>query len=122
MTKRETYALILNSINPDCEAFADIETFILHEIEKLDARKNAEKKPTAKQIENADIKSRIFAEMQENVPYTVTEMQTAIPACAFLTNQRITALLRQMSLENMVTRSVDKRRTIFTKIIIEEEA
>ena len=53
--------------------------------------------------------------MEANRLYTVTELIKEIPACAELTNQRVSALLRQMMPE-LVERVEEKRKAYFRKV------
>ena len=74
-----------------------------------------EKKPTATQVANEGIKTAIVEGMEANRNYTVTELQKEIPACAELSNQRVSALLRQLKEEGKVVRIEDKRKAYFSK-------
>ena len=51
--------------------------------------------------------------MTANRLYTVSELIKEIPACAELTNQRVSALLRQMIADGTVSKTVDKRKSYF---------
>ena len=52
--------------------------------------------------------------MTPNRLYTVTEIQKEIAECAELSNQRVSALLRQMKEDGIVTRTEDKRKAYFS--------
>ena len=52
--------------------------------------------------------------MKLNQLYTVTDIQKTIPGCAEMSNQRVSALLRQMKDEGIVTRTEDKRKAYFS--------
>ena len=90
----------------------DVLAFIDHEVELLAKKSGGEKKPTAKQTENDGIKQTILDGMAENRLYTVTEIQKEI--CPDLSNQRVSALMRQLKDENMVVRTEDKRKAYFS--------
>lgn len=75
-------------------------------------KKNASRKPNARQIENADIKTRILDLMETNKAYTVGEIQKAV---GLETNQRASALLRQLKESGLVVRSEVKGKAYFTK-------
>ena len=99
----------------EVQANPDMVVFIEHEIELL-ARKNAgDKKPTANQVANDGYKDIIFAEMTANPDklYTVTELIKNVDGLGDLTNQRVSALLRQMIEANGVEKIVDKRKSYF---------
>ena len=74
-----------------------------------------EKKPTATQVANEGIKTAIVEGMEANRNYTVTELQKEIPACAELSNQRVSALLRQLKEEGKIVRIEDKRKAFYSK-------
>ena len=89
--------------------------FINHEIELLDRKNSADKKPTAVQIANKNIAEAILNGMEENNMYTITDLLKAIPECAELTNQKVSAIVRQMVADGKVVRIEDKRKTFFKK-------
>lgn len=113
MTKRDNYNTLL-TIKEVAENPA-LTAFIQHEIELLDKKGATEKKPTAKQTENADIKTEILNGMEDGKKYTIAELQDSIGVLADLTNQRISALLKQMKDANLIVRTEDKRKAYFSK-------
>ena len=119
MTKAEKFAL-LRKIPAVAENEMLVE-FIDHEVELLN-RKNSsgEKKLTKTQVANEEIKTAIYNGMAENRMYSITEIQKEIPACAELTNQKVTALIRQM-IPVQVQRIEDKRKAYFRKVVAVEE-
>ena len=78
---------------------------------------NGERKPTKLQLENENIKADILAGMEPNRLYTITELIKEVPCCAELTNQKVSALLRQMKEAHLVERIEDKRKTYFRKVM-----
>lgn len=92
----------------------DMEDFVAHELELLSKKNSADKKPTAQQTANAGIQSAIVEGMKPNRLYTVTEIIKEIPECADLTNQRVSALLRQMIERGEIVRTTDKRKAYFS--------
>ena len=109
MTKRDYFNAILSKY-PLTDAEKD---FVKHELELLEKKNSAEKKPTAQQVANDGIKSAILAGMTPNRLYTITEIQKEIPECAELSNQRVSALIRQM-VGNEIVRTEDKRKAYFS--------
>ena len=95
-TKKDMYNALLRLA--DVQANAEMVAFINHEIELLN-RKNSAKKTTPQQDENNAIKVAMIDVMTE--PMTATQIMNAV-APMFpnlerpLTNQRISALLRQL--------------------------
>lgn len=92
----------------------DVLAFIDHEVDLLTKKSGGEKKPTAQQTANEGIKTAIAEGMTENRLYTVTEIQKEIPECAELSNQRVSALLRQMITDGIIVRTEDKRKAYFS--------
>lgn len=89
--------------------------FLAHELELLAKKNSADKQPTAQQTANEGIKTAILEGMEADKPYTITDLLKTIPACADLTNQRVSALVRQMVEAGLVVRTEDKRKAYFTK-------
>ena len=112
MTKRDYFNAILSKY-----PLTDAEkAFVEHELELLEKKNSSEKKPTAQQVANDGIKTAIAEGMSPNRLYTVTEIQKEIPECAELSNQRVSALLRQMKDDGIVTRTEDKRKAYFSLV------
>lgn len=111
MTKRDYFTAIMSKYPLTDEEKA----FIEHELELLARKNTSDKKPTAQQIANDGIKTAILDWMEENHLYTITEIQKGVSECAELTNQRVSALVRQMVLDNIVVRTEDKRKAFFSK-------
>ena len=109
MTKRDYFNSILSKYPLTDEEKA----FVEHELELL-AKKNAsEKKPTAQQTANEAIKEVILRVLTDaDNMMTVSEIIKADPALSELTNQRVSALLRQM-IGTTVVRIEDKRKAYF---------
>ena len=107
MTKRDYFTAILNTY-PLTDAEKD---FVKHEIELLEKKNSTERKPTAKQNENAELKAKILATMEPNRLYTATEVQKEY---GIESNQRASALLRQMIADGTIVRTEDKRKAYFS--------
>lgn len=107
-TKREYIARILTYVHDEDKPY------LLNELALLDKKSTAEKKPTAVQVANEGIKAEIAEGMTANTLYTVTDIQKGIPACAELSNQRVSALLRQMVEAGVIVRAEDKRKAYFS--------
>ena len=114
LTKRDRFAALLKM--SEVQANPDMVAFIEHEIELL-AKKNAgDKKPTAKQMENDGIKATILTVMEKSPEhlFTVTELCKADADLAELSNQRVSALLRQLIDAGKVKKTEDKRKSYFS--------
>ena len=113
ITKRDRFNALLNI--DAVKADQGLVDFINHELELLARKNSAEKKPTAQQVANDGNKQAILEGMEENHLYTITELQKSIAECAELSNQRVSALVRQMVAEGAVVRTEDKRKAYFSK-------
>jgi len=107
-TKREYINRILTYVHDEDKPY------LLNELALLDKKSTAEKKPTAVQVANEGIKADIAEGMVANTLYTVTDIQKGISACAELSNQRVSALLRQMVEAGVIVRTEDKRKAYFS--------
>jgi hypothetical protein len=112
MTKRDYFnaLLALDSVKVNAEMVA----FIEHELELLAKKNSAEKKPTAVQVANEGIKD-VILETLENADkmLTISEMQKANEELGELSNQRISALVKQLLNDGKVERVEDKRKAYF---------
>ena len=115
LTKREKFEMLkgIDAVvsNPILAEFID------HELELL-ARKNAsggEKKMTAVQVANEGLKAEILECMGEhpNQLFTISEMLKSFPCCAELTNQKVSALVRQLVADGKVVKVEEKRKSFF---------
>lgn len=112
ITKRDNFNSLLAI--PAVAENAQLVSFIKHEIELLDKKNSADKKPTAQQVANKGVMETIMQALSENGGLmTVTDVQKSNAALAELSNQRISALLRQLKDEGKVERIEDKRKAYF---------
>ena len=111
MTKREMFEMIKGV----CANDTRIVEFCEHEIELLN-RKSSKSTQTKTQIENENIKGAIVNALTEiSKPVTITEMQELNTEMANYSNQKLSALLKQL-VENdkKVVKTVDKKKSYFT--------
>ena len=115
MTKKD-YFTTLRSI-PAVQENSELVKFIDHELELLAKKNSAEKKPTAQQVENAGIAEAIVAHLcaEPHRLFTITEMIKEVPACAGMTNQRVSAIVRGL-IGTKVERVEEKRKAYFRAI------
>lgn len=113
MTKADYFRQIMASY-PLTE---DEKTFVEHELELLAKKNSAEKKPTAVQVANEGIKGAILEAMEEGKKYTITDLMKEVEACADLSNQRVSALVRQLVADGSVERTEEKRKAYFSKVV-----
>ena len=113
ITKRDRFNALLNI--PAVQADQGLVDFINHELELLARKNSAEKKPTAQQTANEAIKSAILEGMEDNHLYTITDIQKNVAECADLSNQKVSALVRQLKDAGLVIKTEDKRKSYFSK-------
>ena len=110
ITKRE----VINAMLAD-EIIKTNETYVAYlknELSLLDKRAS-NKKTTKNQEQNAGIKSTIL-EVLATMSGTVTEIQSASAELSKFSNQRISALLKQLCDGGEVVKTLDKKKAIFS--------
>ena len=110
MTKADKYNM-LKAIPSVAENPILVE-FLDHELELLAKKNSSDKKPTAQQVANDGLKQSIIDGMEKGKLYTITDLIKSIPALADLTNQRVSALVRQL-IPNSIERVEEKRKAYF---------
>ena len=120
MTKRDYFSAIRSYIESSADAKVgnipvdEVLGFIDHEVDLLAKKNSSEKKPTAQQTANEGIKSAILAGMEHGRLYTITDLQKSIPECAELSNQKVSALIRQLKDAGLIVKTEDKRKSYFS--------
>ena len=109
ITKKEMFTMIKAQVKDNAEMVA----FIDHEIELLD-KKASNKKATKTQEANIGIKSTILAVLEGGKSMTVTEMQGASVELSELSNQKVSALVRQLVEAGEVVKTIDKKVSRFS--------
>ena len=109
ITKKEMFTMIKAQVKDNTEMVA----FIDHEIELLD-KKASNKKATKTQEANVGIKSTILAVLEGGKSMTVTEMQGASAELGELSNQKVSALVRQLVEAGEVVKTIDKKVSRFS--------
>ena len=109
ITKKEMFTMIKAQVKDNAEMVA----FIDHEIELLD-KKASNKKATKTQEANVGIKSTILAVLEGGKAMTVTEMQSASAELGELSNQKVSALVRQLVEAGEVVKTIDKKVSRFS--------
>ena len=112
MTKREKFEMLMaiDEVKSNPVLFE----FITHELELLAKKNTSEKKPTAVQVANEGLKEIIMDVLNENGGLmTVTDIQKSCEELAGLSNQKVTALIRQLKEDGKVEKVEDKRKSYF---------
>ena len=110
MTNVKALAYVLEN----CELTTEVKEKLEKMKIQFEKKNSAEKKPTATQIANEGIKNIILETLDEK-SMTITEMQKANSELAELSNQKISALLKQMTENGSVKREEIKRKAYFSK-------
>ena len=113
-TKRDRFNALLAI--PAVAEDAELVEFINHEIELLDKKNTAERKPTAKQVENAGFKADILAWMEPDTKYLSADVAKGVPSiiAAGISINRVTAMLTQLVNDGAVIRTEDKRKSYYS--------
>lgn len=112
LTKKDFFGMIREiAVREDRN---DIVEFVDHEIELLN-KKRANGGMTATQKANEEVKVAIVNALTEIArPVTITELQSEVPTMAEFSNQKLSALLKQLVDGNAVVRTTDKKKAYFS--------
>lgn len=92
----------------------DVINFVNHEIELLD-RKHSKTSQTKTQKENELIKESIVKALTEiDRPVTITELQNESAEMEVYSNQKLSALLKQLVQGGIVAKTIDKKKSYFS--------
>ena len=124
MTKADRFIALRDylEVNPDMKfstskgdiTAEDMTAFLEHELELLSKKNSAEKKPTAQQTANEAVKTAILDGLEDGKLYTITDIIKTVPECADMTNQKVSALVRQLVDADLMVKTVDKRKSYFS--------
>ena len=90
----------------------EVLTSIRDSISKANSRKSD--KPTKTQIENAALRAKVLALMDNTTPRTVSEVMALDPdGIGALNNQKVSALLNSAVATGEVVKTVEKRKSYF---------
>ena len=114
--EKMTNVKALEYVMANCELPTDVAEKLGKMKEQFAKKNSAERKPTANQTENAGLKVAILGGMATGKAYTITDLMTCIPELADLSNQRVSAIVRQLKDEGCVTREEIKRKAYFSAV------
>lgn len=103
----------LSYILTNCELPEEVKAKVEAMKASYEKKATAERKPTATQTENANFKASILAVLADGNQYTISDLMKAVPELAELSNQRVSAIVRQLTLTGEVQRIEDKRKAYF---------
>ena len=114
MTKKELFAEIL----ADYDLKDYHRELIEKTIDQLD-RKSAnsgDRKPTAKQVENDNLKEKILEWLADRPEeqFTITDLQKQVPFLADLSNQKVSALVNKLVVNKVVEKAIVKGKSYFS--------
>ncbi len=111
LTKKEMFAQILTVA--EVAQNEEMVAFINHELELLN-KKTSSKKETATQKANEVLKTVILDTlMTVEEPVTITELQSQNEELGNLSNQKVSAIIRQMVLEGTVKKEMRGKKSYF---------
>ena len=119
MTNRKALEFVL----ANCAVPADVEEKLTSMIAALDRKNSAERKPTAKQTANADVRAALVEFINENAEgdgFTCADLLKECPAVEGKSNQYVSAILRQAVLAGEISKGSVKRRTYFAPVGVYE--
>ena len=112
LTQKEIVEMMLADEN--VVANATYKEYLEGRLDALNKKSASSKKPTATQLANEGIKADILEHLTDE-GVTITHMQKHIECCADLTNQKISALLKQLVDAGSVVKYTEGRTTYFKK-------
>lgn len=116
MTKREMYTKILSFA--EIQADPELVKGIQHEIELLDRKNSSDRKLSKNAEENVHLKAEILKIMSKEPDrlFTATEIWKQMENWDDLSNQRISALLKQLKEEGKIKKIEEKKKSLFQYI------
>ena len=115
MTKKETINLLIDVLmgNQEVEDMQIFVDFLVHERELLE-KKSSNSGQTKTQKENEVIKDKIVETLKGLDKFaTITDIQEANAELGAYSNQKISALLKQLVESEVITRQMDKKKAYF---------
>ena len=115
MTKKETINLLIDVLmgNKEVEDMQIFVDFLVHERELLE-KKSSNSGQTKTQKENETIKEKIVETLRDLGKYaTITEIQEKNTELGAYSNQKISALLKQLVDNEVITKMIDKKKAYF---------
>jgi len=112
ITKRDNFnkLLTISEVANDTQ----LVEFINHELELLDKKSASHSNAkTANQKANEEIKTQIIDALTKIGKTTISEMQKTDETMAQYSNQKLSALLKQMVDNGEITRTMDKKKAYF---------
>jgi polyhydroxyalkanoate synthesis regulator phasin len=113
--EKMTNVKAINYVLENCNVPSDVAEKLAKMKDQFVKKNTAERKPTANQVENAGLKTAILDFLADNKgAYTITDLMKSVSALADLSNQRVSALVRQLVEDGSVVRTEEKRKAYFS--------
>ncbi len=119
MTNKMTNKKALTYALENCDLPVEVAEKFTAMIAALDKKSSAERKPTAKQGENAAVRVALVEFINQNSEgdgFTCSDLLKVCPAVEGKSNQYVSAILRQAVLAGEVSKGTVKRRTYFAPV------
>ena len=111
MTNSKALAFVI----ANCEIPADVKEKLVNIKASIDKKNSAERKPTATQTENIAFKSAIVDYLGTcDKAQTISDIMKGCAEVSDLTNQRVSAIVRQLKDDGIVVREEIKRKAYFS--------
>ena len=120
MTNKMTYVKALEIAMKAVEDNKEVTEKLEALKESISKKNSAERKPTATQKANEEYKKAILSFMEVGKKYTISELMKEVVELADLSNQRVSALVRQLKDSGLVERTEEKRKAYFSKKAVTE--
>ena len=114
ITKRERFndlrKLAVAADKPELVEFVD------HELALLEKKNTADRKPTAKVVENGSLREAIVEVMERGKVYSLSDLAAAVPALNGSTPQRMSGLVKPLTEGDApaLIKTIDKRKAYFS--------
>ena len=109
MTNRKALDYVLEN----CDLPSDVSEKLSAMLVALDKKSSGTRKPTANQIANEELKTKIWDSMESGVRYQVKELAKLVGMESF---QKCSALVKQLKDSGAIVRTEDKEVAYFTKV------
>ena len=120
MTNKMTYVKALEIAMKAVEDNKEVTEKLEALKESISKKNSAERKPTATQKANEEYKKAILSFMEVGKKYTISELMKEVVELTDLSNQRVSALVRQLKDSGLVERTEEKRKAYFSKKAVTE--
>ena len=114
-TSKMTTVKAIDYVLTSCEIPEDVREKLEHMKAQAIKKNSAERKPSAKQVENDAIRAEIleFLNSDADRGFRISEICAGVPALNGASSQKVSGLLRTLFLNGQIDKYIDKRVTYF---------